>query len=214
MKILKSKKRKFDVITGSDKIAETIDTYIDLARLRIKDPQKKSPVQFIERSAPDELILRLAEYPAAQELFLYTAASRYIELELVIIALMPAPFPENSFRCTIMSCSVAEDRRAHDRIGLSYNEITTDALIMSEVRERDIDLSGTVSFKVLLKQSEKNFKYTYSRIFFKNDPDIPAEVLYVITTRTMLYIKNFSDIQKFFLQNDDFFAVRADLKIS
>lgn len=218
MELVKTSQRETKITVEPERIKHILKNYVDLSMLRVRYLEHHLPPMVLEETIDQnlEIILGFAYPLNYPEVKMYVYSRKFIEFSLVVIEKCGLDrFPPNSYKMRFNSCSVAAVDRKLERKNLEQNNINLINLKVSNVRERELDIIKTMSLHVLVHQYERSLKkYSFGRIFFRDDKDFPKELRFLADHDSMVMIKDLRNYQGYFENAATYFIDRPELKES
>jgi hypothetical protein len=214
MSFIRHSTRKLKSAVEIDAINRVLSRYIDFKELFLKSEFTAEPVQFLENCGDACLLLRFNEPLPADRVEIFTIArGRFIEFDMEMLSPAGPPYPQHSYTMKIVKCSIALEKREHERFQFGDTRPTLTNVATIKVRERDGDFRKSLSVKMIVEEFTNKLEGAdVKRVVFKDEKDIPPPVRYVIDSGEPLYLKNLSDTEEFFAEHDTFFTNEADLR--
>ena len=210
MSFLRNKTRKSKSAVEIDAINRVLNKYIDFKDLFLKSAFRQETVQFVENCGDACLVLRF-DQPFQEEnarIDIYTIVrGRFIEFEMEMLSPAGAQYPQFSYVMKILRCSIALEKREHERYDFSEKKPTLTNIATIKVRERESDFRKSLSVKMIVEEFINKLEgVDIKRVVFKDDQDIPPPVRFVIESGKPLILKNLADANEFFAEHAEFFS--------
>jgi hypothetical protein len=221
MPFLRDNPRKLKSATEIDTINRVLQKYVDFKDLYIHLEFKAKPVEFLDHPDTDTLLLHFDESLEEERIEIFTVVrERFIDFDLEKISPAGGQYPENSYLMRILNCSIALDKREHERITFADELPAVTNIATIKVRERESDFRKSLSVKMIAEEfAGKMEGFDHKKIVFKDDADIPPAVQFVMESERNLHIEDTADPSRFFSDNEDFFtgtnssALREELRL-
>jgi len=207
MSFLRDKPRKFKSATQSDTINRVLEKYVDFHNLHLRLNFSSEPVEFIERPDNDTLLIRLEKPLEKDSIEVYTVVQeRFIDFTLELVSTAGPSYPEFSYSMRIKNCSIALDKREHERIRFDEELPLISNIATIKVREQEADFRKSLSIRMIVEEYiNKLAGVEHKKVIFKDDKDLPPTIQYVIESGRTLHILDTADTSKFFEDNENYF---------
>jgi hypothetical protein len=209
MSFLRNTTRKSKSAVEIEAINRVLNKYVDFKDLYLKSDFRPEAVQLVENCGDACLVLRFDE-PLLDEnelVDIYTVVhGRFIEFEMKMVSPAGPPHPSYSYVMQIQKCSIALEKREHDRFKFSEKRPAVTNISTIKVREREGDFRKSLSVKMIVEEFINKLEgVDFKRVVFNDEKDIPPPVQYVIESGAPLYLKNLAETDGFFAEQDEFF---------
>jgi hypothetical protein len=220
MAFLRHTPRKLKSAVEIDSIKRVMNKYVNFKDLYWWSDFQTEKVEFLDRLGDDTLVLRF-DSPLDEELIeTYTIVNdRFIEFDLEMVSPAEPKYPPFSFVMRVRKCSIALDKREHDRTDFPGKRPVVANISTIKVRERVADFQKSLSVKMIMEEFISKLEgVDFKRVVFKDDKEIPPAVEFVMESGRPLFIRDFSDPADFFTENESFFeesntlALRDELR--
>jgi hypothetical protein len=213
--------RNLKSATNRDAIKRVLEKYIDFQNLYIRREFKVEPVEFLDRPEDDILVLRLNRPIEEDHLEIYTVVrGRFIDFNLEIVSPADPSYPANSYVTRILSCSIALDKREHDRSAFEGDFPRATNIATIKIKERESDFRKSLSVRMIVEEYINRIEgVDVKKVNFKDDKDLTPAVSYVMESGRTLRIADTSDTSGFFKDNEQYFEktnsaeLRDDLRL-
>lgn len=210
MSFLRNTTRKSKNAVKIDAINRILNNYVDLKDLYLKSEFRSEAVQFVEDCGDACLVLRFdRQLEENERVDIFTIVNgRFIEFEMEMLS--PAGPRYTTPYCYVMKihkCSIALEKREHERYDFDEVRPSVTNIATIKVRERESDFRKSLSVKMIVEEfMNKLGGVDFTRVVFKDEKDIPPPVRFVIESGTQLHIKNMAETDGFFAEHDEFFS--------
>jgi len=203
MSFVRDNPRKLKSATQVEAINRILEKYVDLKELFLRAEFKREPIEYLERPEEDVLVLRFNQPLEEDSIDIYTVLrNRYIDFVLEKISAAGPSFPEFSYNMRITKCSIALDKREHERYEFNDEFPTATNIATIKIRERESDFRKSLSVRMIVEEFiSKIDGVDVKKVNYKDDKDITPVVLYVMETGSTLHIPDMSDLSRFFKEN-------------
>lgn len=220
MPFLRNKTRKLKTATQVDAINRVLEKYVDFNELFQHLEFKAEPVEFVGHPEGDILLLRFNQPFEENSIEMFTIVQqRYIEFDLEVISSAGPQYKDYSYVMRIKKCTIALDKREHERSRFFDNFPSASNITTIKVRERENDFRKSLPVRMIIEEYINRFEgVDYKRVVFKDDKNIPPTVSYVMESGNSLFIHDTSDVDVLFRDNEKFFedtnsvALREELR--
>jgi hypothetical protein len=184
MSFLRNTTRKSKSAVEVDAIDMILNKYVDFKDLYLKSDFRSEAVQFVENCGNACLVLRFDE-PLQDEndlVDVFTVVrGRFIEFEMKMISPAEPQHPSYSYVMKILKCSIALEKREHERFQFTEKLPAVTNIATIKVREREGDFMKSLSVKMIVEEFINKLEgVDFKRVVFNDEKDIPPPVQYVI----------------------------------
>jgi Protein of unknown function (DUF1577). len=207
MSFLRDNPRKLKSATQSETINRVLEKYVDFKNLYLRLDFSAEPVEFLEHIGDDTLLIRLDKPLEETSIEVYTVVQeRFIDFNLELVSSADPTYPEFSYIMRILNCSIALEKREHERIRFAEELPLVSNIATIKVRERETDFRKSLSVRMIVEEYiNKLDGVDHKKVIFKDDKDLPPTVRYVIESGKTLHIVDTADTSGFFAENEKYF---------
>lgn len=215
MSFLRNNQRKLKSATDIEAIGLVLDKYVDFGDIHLRSEFSESEMEFKERLDGNCLIIRFDEPQEESKLKIYTVVrGRYIEFDLEMLSPAGPEYPDFSYKMCIEKCSIALDKREHERTNFRELKPAVNNITTIKVREREPDFRKSLSVKMIAEEYISRIEgVDFKKLHFRDGSEIPAVVQYVIESGEPLMIPDTSNISGFFSEHEAFFKSAESLEL-
>ncbi len=208
MPFLRNSSRKIRSATEVGIISRVLEKYVNIGELYRRSEFNALPVELLEHPSDNQLVLRFNEPVDGESVSIFTIVNgRFIDFECDSISPAGNDFSAHSYRVRIARCSIALEKRTHERIGFRENRPAAVGLSTVKVRERQRDFLDSLSVKMIVEEFIQKIEgVDYKRVSFPFEKDLSPPVRYVIETGNMMHIEDISNPLSFFAANESLFG--------
>ncbi|MBP7735112.1 MAG: DUF1577 domain-containing protein [Spirochaetes bacterium] len=203
MSFLRDNPRKLKSATQVEAINRIIEKYVDLKELFLRVEFKREPIEYLERPEDDVLVLRFKQPLEEDHVEIFTVLrERFIDFVLEKISAAGPAFPDYSYNMRITKCSIALDKREHERYEFVDEFPMATNIATIKIRERESDFRKSLSVRMIVEEFiGKIDGVDIKKVQYKEDKDITPVVQYVMESGSTLHIPDMSDLPRFFKEN-------------
>ena len=207
MSFLRNMPRKSRSAVEIDTINRILNKYVDFKDLYLKSDFRAEPIEFLENCGDACLVLRFNEPLLEEQVDAYTVVhERFIDFKMEMVSPAEPTYPENSYKMKIIKCSIALDKREHERFQFPEARPIVSSIATIKVKEKESDFRKSLSVKMIMEEFMNKLEgVDFKRVIFKDDKDIPPTVQYVMESGLPLHLKDLSDPGAFFSENEKYF---------
>jgi len=208
MNFLKDSPRNFKSADRSDTIRRILEKYVDFKNLYNRADFGTVPVEFLEYdNEHNTLLIRLDKPLEENSIEVFTLVrERFINFNLEQISLAGPSYPEFSYIMGIKNCSVAMDKREHERINFPEELPLVTNITTIKVRELEADFRKSLSVRMIVEEYINKLDIVeHKKVLYRDDKDLPSTVQFVIDSGRTLHIRNTADAFEFFKENEAYF---------
>jgi hypothetical protein len=221
MSFIRDNPRKLKSATQIDAINRLLEKYIDFKELYLRREFDMEPIQFLDRPEDDTLVLQFDMPLEEERIEIYTVVRyRFIEFTLDVVSPADSSYPANSYITRIVSCSIALDKREHERLVFENDFPQAGNIATIKIHERESDFRKSLSVRMIVEEYVNRIEgVDIKKVHFKDDKDLNPAVSFVIESGRVLRIMDTSDVSDFFKDNEEYFEktnsaeLRDDLRL-
>jgi hypothetical protein len=212
---LRDKPRSLKSTTNIDAIRRVLEKYVDFQHLYIREKFKIIPVQHHDSIDDTTVVLQFNRPIEEERVEIFTVVrGRFIDFNLDILSPADARYPANSYIARISNCSIALDKRDHERT--LFKEIFPPARNIATIKiiERENDFRKSLSVRMIVEEYITGIEgVDVKKINFKDDKDLSPAVSYVMESGKVLHIADTSDVSGFFNNNHEYFEITNSVEL-
>ncbi len=204
---LRDNPRSLKNATNIDAIKRVLDKYIDFQNLYLRGEFIIEPVQYLDRKDETALVLQFNRPIEEERIEIYTVVrGRFIDFSLDVLSPADPHYPANSYVARIINCSIALDKREHERIVFEKELPRASNIATIKIHERESDFRKSLSVRMIVEEYINRIEgVDVKKVHFKDDKDPTPAVSYVIESGSTLHITDTSDVSAFFIETEHYF---------
>jgi len=204
---LRDNPRSLKSATNVDAIKRVLEKYVDFEHLYLREEFAIEPVQYLGRVDDTTLVLQFNRPIEEEQAQIFTVVrERFIDFNLDILSPAEARFPANSYVARINNCSIALDKREHERTRFDGDFPRASGIATIKILERESDFRKSLSVRMIVEEYINRIEgIDVKKVNFRDDKDLSPAVGYVMESGRVLHIEDTSDVSGFFNDNNAYF---------